>query len=645
MAEQVTIEIVAIDLAEQVIEKVSNSLKNGLANAALAVGAAFVAGIGAAVLTLKDLSEAAGEAQLSQARFNTLVDSSSLADFKGEMLAAADALSKLTRFEDENILEAQAMLATYDTIGREIFPAVLDATLDLAEFMKTDATSAAQTLGRAFADIEGGSLSLLKRSRLLTVEQVEMAEKMAKAGDVAGAQALIIEALDGKIGDLAETMGQTFEGQKTIFMNALNDIKEDLGMKLLPILTPIIEKFGLLAEKYAPMLAAAFDQYIVPALSNAVDVFTKFLDALDQGKLKEFFEGIDWAGIGNTISTSLIDMSEAFKDWARAVDWQAVSDEISDGIDNIDWAGMGEDIRRFSANMWKGLEEAATEIDWEQIAVSLTDGFLNLLAGMTGQGNIDMVAKQWGDNFMQAFNIGAKLIEIGKTNGLAILIGTLAGMAGGLGLVVGWILNTFVPALVESLSKVKKAFFNAFQAAMQQAISAITGMKASVMKAVQDFMDKIRAIVGKGIEMAVSVSIPSMAAFAKMAATLAAGMAMLQDAMGGGGGAVGGMPWGGRPGTRPPAGRGIIGHAQGTNSAPKGWSWVGEKGPELVNFGGGEKVLNNRDSMAAKGESGGGGNLILNLTYAPAFSTSDKGELMSTLVPMLDEWYRRRLAS
>lgn len=43
------------------------------------------------------------------------------------------------------------------------------------------------------------------------------------------------------------------------------------------------------------------------------------------------------------------------------------------------------------------------------------------------------------------------------------------------------------------------------------------------------------------------------------------------------------------------------GYATGTNNARKGWNWVGENGPELMHFGGGEKVMNNKDSMAASG--------------------------------------------
>ncbi|MEV0472323.1 transglycosylase SLT domain-containing protein [Streptomyces prunicolor] len=42
---------------------------------------------------------------------------------------------------------------------------------------------------------------------------------------------------------------------------------------------------------------------------------------------------------------------------------------------------------------------------------------------------------------------------------------------------------------------------------------------------------------------------------------------------------------------------GTKGYASGTSGADRGWAWVGEEGPELVNFKGGETVLNHPDSM------------------------------------------------
>jgi hypothetical protein len=59
---------------------------------------------------------------------------------------------------------------------------------------------------------------------------------------------------------------------------------------------------------------------------------------------------------------------------------------------------------------------------------------------------------------------------------------------------------------------------------------------------------------------------------------------------------------------RTPGGR--VGFAEGTRSAPAGWAWVGEKGPELMRFRGGEQVFTASESsrmMRAGGAAVGGG--------------------------------------
>jgi hypothetical protein len=69
----------------------------------------------------------------------------------------------------------------------------------------------------------------------------------------------------------------------------------------------------------------------------------------------------------------------------------------------------------------------------------------------------------------------------------------------------------------------------------------------------------------------------------------------------------------------------IRGYASGTNSAPAGWAWTGEDGPELVKFRGGEQVLNSIDSARAMGArsaatqgAAGGGVVQIQVVAAPA---------------------------
>lgn len=62
-------------------------------------------------------------------------------------------------------------------------------------------------------------------------------------------------------------------------------------------------------------------------------------------------------------------------------------------------------------------------------------------------------------------------------------------------------------------------------------------------------------------------------------------------------------------------------YASGTKSATPGLAWVGENGPELVGFNGGEAVLN--AAASAKAAVGGGGGMTVNVYLPPGSSPED----------------------
>lgn len=64
------------------------------------------------------------------------------------------------------------------------------------------------------------------------------------------------------------------------------------------------------------------------------------------------------------------------------------------------------------------------------------------------------------------------------------------------------------------------------------------------------------------------------------------------------------------------------GYASGTKSAASGYAWVGENGPELVKFNGGEEVLNANQSLA-KRFSGNGKQIIYNESTTNVFKVDD----------------------
>lgn len=70
--------------------------------------------------------------------------------------------------------------------------------------------------------------------------------------------------------------------------------------------------------------------------------------------------------------------------------------------------------------------------------------------------------------------------------------------------------------------------------------------------------------------------------------------------------------------------RGLRGHAAGTLSAPAGLAWVGERGPELMRFRGGEQVYN--ASQSARMAAGGTGMISLTVNYLGGSSPAEQAK-------------------
>lgn len=93
----------------------------------------------------------------------------------------------------------------------------------------------------------------------------------------------------------------------------------------------------------------------------------------------------------------------------------------------------------------------------------------------------------------------------------------------------------------------------------------------------------------------------------------------------------------GRRSTPAPVGKGAPtppGHASG--GVARGMSWVGERGPELVNFGSPSRVIPHRESMALAG--GGGNHYSITLNVPP---TADQVSIGRQVVLAIREYERR----
>ena len=210
------------------------------------LGGSIVTGIGAGLAaaaagSVAVLTKAAGEAMAAeevQAQLNaTLANTSKITGVTADMVGAlADQYSSLTRYEDDTVMAGGEVLARFKEINSGVFPDALKLSMDLATRLGVDVPSAAELLGKALADPGAGLMKLKAAGVVFNDEQETMIKKMAEAGDMAGAQAMIMDIVTQAVGGAAEAAGNTAAGMWERLQNKFGNILERIGTGLLPAL-------------------------------------------------------------------------------------------------------------------------------------------------------------------------------------------------------------------------------------------------------------------------------------------------------------------------------------------------------------------------------------------------------------------------
>ena len=166
------------------------------------------------------------------------------AGFTAEALAQmAGSLQKTTIFGDEAIINMQALLATFTQVRGPIFQEATKAILNVSNVMGGDLQGAALQVGKALnAPIEG--ISALSRSGIqFSQSQKDMIKSLVETGRVAEAQKMILAELEIQFGGSAEAAAKTASGGYLQMQNRLGDIREEIGARVIPVLTSLGEKF------------------------------------------------------------------------------------------------------------------------------------------------------------------------------------------------------------------------------------------------------------------------------------------------------------------------------------------------------------------------------------------------------------------
>lgn len=209
-------------------------------------GAIATAGMAPLMFAFRDSLALYDEQERAQAKIKQAIKSTGgAAGFTAdELFRHASALQSLTRFGDEQILGGvTAQLLTFTNIADEQFMRAQTSALDLATTLNGDIQSAAIMVGKALNDPVLGLTAMSRAGVTFAKDQQEVIKALAKTGDIAGAQNLILAELEKQYGGQAKAAAEAGLGAMDQLRNSWGDLKEEVGAVIASVLPPMVDFF------------------------------------------------------------------------------------------------------------------------------------------------------------------------------------------------------------------------------------------------------------------------------------------------------------------------------------------------------------------------------------------------------------------
>lgn len=226
---------------------VSGLMKMG--TSLLKIGAAAIT-VRAVVDQIRDVIVQTGEAERVQLRLAAVVKATGgAANISAkEMKQLAEEVSRSSFFDDEQIIAAEAQLATFGEIQGQVFRDAVRLGTDVASVFEKDVTTAVLAVGKALASPVEGMTALRRIGVVFTEEQKKTIQGMVEMNNVAGAQREILKALEERVGGAAGDESSGVAGAFHRLRLRIDDAKKALG------------SFFLGTDKEAAGLADAIEQ-------------------------------------------------------------------------------------------------------------------------------------------------------------------------------------------------------------------------------------------------------------------------------------------------------------------------------------------------------------------------------------------------
>lgn len=384
-----------VESQTQSLNKKSGIAFASIAAAAAAVGVALVAMSAKAIDAYKEQEKA--ESKLSAVLKST---GNQVGLTESALKEYAATLQDLTGVGDETIINAEAVMATFTKVGRDVFPEAIEAALNMSKAFDQDLRSSTIQLGKALQDPIQGVTALRRVGVQLSEQQTEAIKKFVEVGNVAAAQKIILGELRTQVGGVAKAYGETFAGKMDVFNASVGDLEEQFGEFIANGIKPLLEELTPVVKGLTDIMKVI--NFLTAEQSKNVEV---------QKRSKELMAAT------NPVLTLLIETTKGlFNAVSEAADKQAEYNDIIDKSGEVmgNYGRAAEAVNEILSTYNKNMKEWTKKREAEQKKVNdMNTKYIKLYDEMT-KTEIELLTEKMNEEIKVAKEIGANTYLIKK---------------------------------------------------------------------------------------------------------------------------------------------------------------------------------------------------------------------------------------
>lgn len=234
-----------------------------------------------------------------------------------KILALANDIQKLTTFGDDAVITSAALLATMESVDPSQYERTIRLAADLAAVMGKDLPDATFVLAKAMEDPERGMTMLRRAGVILTQDQQALVKSLVETGRAAEAQALILDAVAGKVGGAAESIADSMGGRISQAMNLIGDMGEAVFQPLAGQVQGLAERVVASQWAFIDWMTSGEQVHRVTELVNAG------MAALEQygGRVADAFQRVSGVLQGQFVGGAQAALEAARGLWEQGEAW------------------------------------------------------------------------------------------------------------------------------------------------------------------------------------------------------------------------------------------------------------------------------------------------------------------------------------